>query len=419
MRVLRGLPFRFVTSMAILALCSGGLLADAAYAHGEGTQGAWVRTGTATFFDLNYSGATSNSDGDLVIGVGQPIELSGRIKISDQFPQALLGNITLGYVGLNAPGPVVTIRETKVNGMFEPGSVEMTIGGSYTFSQILVGRRPGRWHIHPRLDLEGKGAIVGSGRWIRVTRGAKPYVSTVTLPSGKTIDLERYGLRTVIGWQGLWAGIALVWIVYWCRRGNLTMRILAARNGAPDSEFVSRGDRTFSLIAIGTTLTLVIGGFVYANARWDTIPLQVRRERPPWVAPPPSLADITARESVYDQHRGTLTIAVQVKNTTDAPVSVERLVVSTAEFVTQPFSGPAAEALTIDPPGPIAPGDERTIRLEMQSRLFSDDFRLGRPTSVSRIGGLLILRTQNERSWADIAVDLVSSTTPERGARGS
>ena len=102
-----------------------------------------------------------------------------------------------------------TIRETKVNGMFEPGSVEMQVGGSYTFSQVLVGRKPGRWHIHPRLDLKGKGPIIGPGRWVTIPQGGRPYAEPVVLASGKTIDLERYGLSAVVGWHALWAVLAL------------------------------------------------------------------------------------------------------------------------------------------------------------------------------------------------------------------
>ena len=58
-----------------------------------------------------------------------------------------------------------------MNGISVANSVDLQLGADYEFKLVLKARIPGRYHIHPMMNLKDVGVIVGPGMWIEVSGG--------------------------------------------------------------------------------------------------------------------------------------------------------------------------------------------------------------------------------------------------------
>lgn len=398
--------------LTVVMACTSLVLLDAApaQAHGEGTQQSWVRTTTATFFDVEFSGDARDLGGDrgYEVNVGEVLKVTGKMQLSDKWP-AVLGGFGLGSIGALVPGPVLAIQDIRVNGAFTPGSVVMKPGDFFNFELKLIGRRPGHYHLHPRVDLKGKGPIVGAGTWVTVRATGKPYEHKVTLASGKQVNVERYGADLVYGYQLLWMAIALLFVVVWFRKKRLLSRLAALRRGEDDSLMISSRDKKFTA-AIGLlTIITIAAGYIYATNKWDTIPLQVRREAVPAVQPTP-LADAVLREARYSADRERLRMVVDVKSLPGTPrVRIERLMLGPVSVAAKPFySARRDELLTSRPDGYVEAGGTQTFTFDISAHKLNEERLLFTNSAIAQIGGLLIVRSDDgRRGWVSIIGDLI------------
>lgn len=391
--------------------------ADPALAHGERTQPSWARTATSTFFDLQYSGAPSTGTGDekeYVVGVGDTLKISGKVHISEYFPAAM-GGFDMGTIGVLMQGPVLALRDLRINGVFVPGSVVMHRGDTFSFEATLVGRRPGRFHVHPRIDLKGKGPTVGDGTWIRVRDNGEDYERPITLASGERIDLERFGLGRVYQYHLLWIALAAVFCAGLLWRKRLLSRLLAVREGVPDRELLTSRDRRLAGAVGIITVVLIIGGFLYARNEWTTIPLQVRREVVPTLEPP-ELATAKLAEARYDEDRGSLALRLELENrSTLSTVQLERVVLGPVSLAPSPFRVAGEdEPLRLSDDAPLQPGERRTITLTAATGALEEHRLLFANSALAQLGGLVILRdAQGQRSWAAVLADLIRDPAVE------
>jgi methane/ammonia monooxygenase subunit B len=391
--------------------------ADAALAHGERTQPSWARTATSTFFDVQYSGARFTGTGDekeYVVGVGDTLQVSGKVHISEYFPAAM-GGFDMGAIGFLMQGPVLALRDLKVNGVFVPGSLVMGRGDTFSFEATLVGRRPGRFHVHPRIDIKGKGPTVGDGTWVRVRDNGEDYERPITLASGERIDLERFGLGRVYQYHLLWIALAAAFCTGLLWRKRLLSRLLAVREGVPDQELVTSRDRRLTGVVGIVTVVLIIGGFLYARNEWTTIPLQVRREAVPKLEPP-ELATARLAEARYDEDRGSLTLRLELENrSTTSAVQVERLVVGPVSLAPSQFRVAGEdEPLRLADDAPLQPGERRTVTLTAATGALEEHRLLFANSALAQLGGLLIVRdAEGERSWVALLADLIRDPAAE------
>ncbi len=389
-------------SAAVLVAASTLLGAAPAQAHGERTQPAWVRTETAAFFDLGWTGETTSDDDDLVLGVGKSINVTGSLAISDQWP-VVLGEPKLGYLSLNMPGPVLAIRVKRMNGEFAAGSVAMRPGDLFSFEIQAVGRRPGRWHIHPRVDIQGQGPLLGPGRWVRVVESGGPYRNTVRLGSGKQVDLERYGLGAVFGWHLLWLSLGGAFSVVWLRK-RLLNRYMALQQGESPRSLVTTRDRRITAAAVGVALVLLIGAPFYASTHWKGgIPIQVRRERMPLLQKPAPLAELRAQEAVYTSKRQSLELTVRVSTLTGTarPVRIERLLIGPLSFAPEGLLRPGDSPLIVESEGPDM------VRLVVDGPQLKAEGLISTDSAVAQIGGLVFVGDgAGGRSWSFVVADL-------------
>jgi methane monooxygenase/ammonia monooxygenase subunit A len=389
--------------------------APPAHAHGENTQPSWARSTTVTFFDLNYSGDIKGTSGEgqdrgYTLDVGDVLKLSGKLQISDKWPVPV-GDFELGQIGVLMQGPVLAIRDLKVNGVYQSGATVMRPGDFLTFDADLVARRPGLFHIHPRVDLQGKGPIIGPGVWVRIN-DTQPFTEPVTLASGEQINIEKYGLWTVAGYQLMWVVVGAVFCIGWLSGKRLLSRMVDVRRGVDNRELFTSRDRIVTIVAGVVTLGLIIGSFAYASFHYSTIPIQVREEAVPKMQPP-SLVDARAQEIRFDPRAHSLRITAQVRNTTSSPIQVERLVIGPDSLATDAFykQGDDQAVLTVEPATDIGPGESRTVTFTAPTGQLEADHVIGSTNSaLVQLGGLLIVRNaQGERGWVTVVGDMIKT----------
>ena len=85
-----------------------------ATAHGERAQEGFLRMETVAFRDVTFS---SNA-----VTPGQDLTISGTATVLDSWPEAL-ADPKVGYVNVEAPGPVMLMKDRTVNGMPAPDAI--------------------------------------------------------------------------------------------------------------------------------------------------------------------------------------------------------------------------------------------------------------------------------------------------------
>jgi methane/ammonia monooxygenase subunit B len=153
------------------------------YAHGEAGDEPFLKDLTAAFYDVKIAPTQ--------IEVGEPVTITGSVRILETWPYTLEPPQT-AYVTPVVPGPVFALKERTINGQDAPGSFFVEKGGIYQFKMVILGRNPGRWHVHPGIAVQGTGTLIGPGEWVSVAPGAGKFTFPVTLLSGRTNDLNSY-----------------------------------------------------------------------------------------------------------------------------------------------------------------------------------------------------------------------------------
>src|SRR5262249_57172282 len=100
-------------------------------------------------------------------------------------------------------------KATYLNGIPLVNTVGLELGRDYEFRLVLQGRSPGRYHLHPMVNVRGGGPIVGPGQWVTVTGDSRSFSNPVTTLTGHTIDLEVYELQRVVGSHLLTRGLSV------------------------------------------------------------------------------------------------------------------------------------------------------------------------------------------------------------------
>ena len=189
-----------------LALLLMSFAPKGAFAHGEAADEPFLKDLTVAFYDVSVSPTT--------IKVGEPVTITGRLTILDTWPYTLDPPQT-AYITPVVPGPVFALTDRVVNGDPTFGSILVDKGRTYEYKMTMLGRTPGRWHVHPGIGIQGTGTLLGPGEWVTVEPSDKPFVLPVTLLTGQTVDLEQLGGRFVWWWSFIGFVIGLIWMIYW------------------------------------------------------------------------------------------------------------------------------------------------------------------------------------------------------------
>src|SRR5438105_404019 len=176
------------------------------FAHGEAGDEPFLKDLTVAFYDVSISPAE--------IQVGQPVTITGTVRILETWPYTLAPPETASIMPV-VPGPVFALQDRIVNGQPATGSFFVEKGGIYQFKMVMLGREPGRWHVHPGIAVQGTGTLVGPGEWVTVQPSAAKFDFPVTLLDGQTINLNTYGGPFVWWWSFAGFLIGVAWMLYW------------------------------------------------------------------------------------------------------------------------------------------------------------------------------------------------------------
>ncbi len=358
--------------LAIAALLGTAL---AASAHGEDSQEGFLRMETVAFNNVQFSADT--------IKQGDPVTITGTATLLETFPKNL-GDPNMGYINITAPGPVVLMKDRVINGAEAPDAIFVKKGNSYDFKLTLVGRQPGRWHVHPTFAVEGAGTLIGPGQWITV-QDTGGFANNLNLLNGQTVNLETFGIEqlTIFQWVGF--AIGLYWMLYWTwpRIGGANHRTVSKlpvtlsiplNSEGQDIGLITKQDHRVSNWLLGATIALLAIGWIYQSVSFPVkIPQQVLRFEPPALPQPPQFSQTVAKGGSFDPQTSTLTLDVDVTNTGKSPITVAGFTTSSLTFVNQTSAGTGAQyVMTVDPPAPIGPGETKTVKLTLRDPVWRD-----------------------------------------------
>jgi len=400
-----------LAAVLLFGLATTVAFASPASAHGEKSQEAFLRMRTIGWTDVVFDGGQKDAQGDIVIAQGEKFTIKGVARLMNTWPDTLAAGLPrIGYINVATQGPCVEMLERRINGVSTPGRIEITKGHTYAFDETLMGRRVGRWHVHPTFAVKGAGTLLGPGQWVRVTPHA--FASPLKLYNGKTINLENYNLVSVWTLQVIGFLIGLVWIFWWTwwgktAKGNprrtvtnpaVTLAIPLNDDGIAVGLNTKKDHRVVNIIALATALFLLIGWIWQASAFPVKIPQQVVEYEPPLTAldTVPTLAAVDARSAKYDYQAKVLRLEVDAKNVSTSPIELSQFVTSTLTFVnpagSSTPSGPYVDALKLSPSGTIQPGQTTTLVIELPGRRFDDEHLLPIGESQLTISGLMVFK---------------------------
>jgi methane/ammonia monooxygenase subunit B len=387
----------------LLGMATTVVFAPAASAHGEQSQEAFLRMRTIGWTDVVFDGP-KNAEGDIVVAQGQKFTIKGVAKLLEDWPGTLSkGHPDIGYINVATQGPCIGMLERKVNGVSAPSRIEIAKGRYYDFEEVFMGRRVGRWHVHPTFAVKGSGTLLGPGQWVRVTPAA--FTSPVKLYNGDTINLENYQLTTVWALQVFGFLIGIVWMIWWTvphrhrtvTNPAVTLSIPLNDDGVAVGLNNKADHRFVNIMAIFTALFLLVGWIWQAGAFPVKIPQQVVQFQPPKTAldAAPALAEVNPQAAKYDFSSKALRLTVDAKNVSTVPIELAQFVTSTLTFVNPATGSPYGEyqsPMKLSPSGAIQPGQTATLVVELPGSRFDQEHLLPTGEAELIIAGLFVFK---------------------------
>ena len=234
------------------------------FAHGEAGDEPFLKNMTTAFYDVSVSPTE--------IEVGQPVTVTGTVKILETWPHTLEAPELAAIVPV-VPGPVFVMKDRTINDQASVGSFFAEKGGIYQFKMTLLGKEPGKWHVHPGMAISGTGTLVGPGEWVNVKPSATKFEFPVTLLNGQTVELNTYGGQFVWWWSFAGFLLGMAWMVYWTftKRTvtNLAVTMqLPVNDDGPDIGLITPRDHMWMNVIAGLTIALLIVGWTYSATQY-------------------------------------------------------------------------------------------------------------------------------------------------------
>lgn len=400
-----------------LCLAAGvaGLGPPPASAHGERATEPYIRTRTLHWYDVTWS-----SD---KIQVNDTVTVEGKFHVFTDWPDAA-SKPEMVFLSNATPGAVMTRVESYIDADPAQQSFKnLELGRDYRFKLVMKGRIPGKWHLHPVLNVHGAGPIVGPGAWVEVAGNAADFRAPVKTLTGETIDdLQTYGVTRVQAWQALFALIAVAWIVWWIRRPLIVPRWIAVQKGREDL-LVTRADDRAAAVMLVAVLAIGIFGYRHAQAAYPyVVPLQAGSLKARPLPQAPDAVSIVVKDATYDVPGRSLRLSLEVRNVSDRPLRLGELETANLRFVNRSLESAGANiapsfprdlvatnGLAISDDSPIAPGETRTLRVEATDAAWEVERLVSFLTNVdSRFGAMLSFYDDaSERHMAEVSGPIV------------
>jgi len=348
----------------LTAVAATSFYAPTASAHGEKSQAAFMRMRTIHWYDLNWSKEK--------VKVNDTVEVTGKFHVFEGWPETV-AEPDVSFLNIGIPGPVFIRKASYIGGQLVPRSVRLEIGKTYQFKVVLKARRPGDWHVHTMMNVQGGGPIIGPGKWLTIEGSMGDFKNPVTTLTGQTIDLEDYNLSNIYFWHFLWYAIGTAWIVYWVRRPAFLPRFLMVNAGRAN-ELVSGTDRKVGMAFAVATVMIVIFSFSSANGKYPiTIPLQAGTLRgiQPIDQAKPTIS-VKVNDATYRVPGRAMNMKLTMTNHGDKPVRLGEFYTASVRFLDSnvfkdtsgyPEDLLAEDGLDVSDNSALRPGETRTVEV--------------------------------------------------------
>ncbi len=348
----------------LLSMTAAMFYTPTASAHGEKSQAAFMRMRTIHWYDLNWSKDELN--------VNETMTVSGKFHVFAGWPETV-DKPEVSFLNIGIPGPVFIRAGSWIGGQLVPRSVSLELGETYEFKVLLKARRPGDWHVHTMMNVEGGGPIIGPGKWVTINGSMGSFVNPIVTLTGDTIDLEKYAIDSIYFWSFLWYAIGLAWLLYWVKGPMFIPRALAVQAGKADT-LISAGDKKIG-VAFGLgTIIFVAVTMGTTNEKYPvTTPLQAGLMRGiQWLEIPESTVHVKVEDATYRVPGRAMQMTLTIHNGGDTAVRLGEFNTASVRFldpdVLEDESGYpddllAEEGLTVSDNSPIAPGESRTVNV--------------------------------------------------------
>ena len=396
----------------LAAVAATSAYAPNAAAHGEKSQAAFMRMRTIHWYDLKWSKES--------VKINEEVEITGKFHVFEGWPETVDAPES-AFLNIGIPGPVFIRKASYIGGQLVPRSVRLEIGKTYDFRVVLKARRPGDWHVHTMMNVQGGGPIIGPGKWITIEGSMSEFKNPLTTLTGATIDLENYNLENTYFWHTFWYVFGLAWIVYWVRRPVFLPRFLMVNAGRAN-ELVSGTDRKIGMAFAAATMVIVGFAMSTANSKYPiTIPLQagtMRGMKP--AVDEKSIVSVKVEDATYRVPGRAMRMKLTMTNNGDKAVRLGEFYTASVRFLDSdvfrdttgyPEDLLAEDGLEVSDNSPLAPGETRTVEVQASDAAW-EVYRLADIIydPDSRFAGLLFFfDADGKRSISQIDAPLIPS----------
>jgi len=335
-----------------------------ASAHGEKSQAAFMRMRTIHWFDMNWSKDQ--------LSINDTMTISGKFFVFAGWPETV-DKPEVSFLNVGIPGPVFIRAGSWIGGQLVPRSVSLELGETYEFKVLLKARRPGDWHVHSMMNVQGGGPIIGPGKWVTISGSMSQFVNPITTLTGQTINLETYNLDNTYLWHAVWYGLGLAWVFYWARKPMFVPRLIAVEAGKADSLITSADKKVALAFGVGT-LAIVAATMASTNEKYPiTTPLQagLLRGMKPIQMPAPTVS-VKVDDATYRVPGRAMQMTLTITNNGDSAVRLGEFNTAGVRFLDPAVSEDktnypddllAEEGLTVSDNSALAPGQSRTVQV--------------------------------------------------------
>ena len=379
-----------------LLMLLAGVLPEPALAHGERATEPYIRTRTVHWYDLSWS--TDK------LAVNDTVTVKGRFRLLSDWPDAV-SKPKLVFLSNGSPGAVLTRVESYINDMpAQQSARDLELGRDYDFKIVMKGRMPGRWHLHPVLNVHGAGAIVGPGSWVEVSGSEADFKASVTTMHGAEIDdLQTFGVANAQLWQLGYGLIAVAWLLWWIRRPLIIPRWLALQKGREDLLVTATDDKVAAGLFVLVLGVVIVGYNQTVKAYPQLVPLQAGSVYTPPLPEAPRRVDIQLKRAEYDVPGRSMRVTAEITNRSTQPLQIGEFTTAGLRFVNRkvdaataavPVGFPRdlvpASGLVLDNDAPLQPGEKRLVKLDATDAAWELERLVSFLSNVdSRMGGLI------------------------------
>jgi methane/ammonia monooxygenase subunit B len=349
------------------------MFAPAAFAHGEKSQQAFLRMRTVHWFDLKWSKEK--------VTVNEEMEVTGKFHVFAGWPETVRKPDT-AFLNIGIPGPVLIRAESYIGEQLVPRAVSLELGKTYDFKVVLKARRPGDWHVHTMMNVEGGGPIIGPGKWVSVEGSMATFKNEVTTLTGKTLDIEHFGADRAVFWHFLQYAIGCFWMWWWCRRPTFLPRLMKVQSGN-EAGLITEEDRKFTIAFLVGTVVITAGGYFKGNADFPvTVPLQAGVIGLMVPTEMPGGVNVHLIRASYRVPGREVVLSVHVTNNTESPIQLGELETAGVRFLNAdvkqddtgyPQNLLAESGLTVDDNTAIAPGETKQVEIRAQDAAWETE----------------------------------------------